>query len=256
MNLFDSHCHFDFDVFQGKQAAQWADCRALGVNQLLIPGVGPENWAKAQGLSTALEGVYYAVGLHPWFLNGLRDLGDLTGEMTSYWQDPKCVAVGECGLDASIETPLEQQVLILEQHLALAQSLHKPLILHVRGAHNELISRLREANLPAGGVIHAYTGSLQQAEQYWSMGFHLGVGGAITYERARKTRAAVAALPLESLLLETDAPDMPLSGHQGEANHPGHLPAIARSLASLRTESLELICQQTTANSEKLFGIL
>ncbi|RYZ90248.1 MAG: TatD family deoxyribonuclease, partial [Moraxellaceae bacterium] len=137
-----------------------------------------------------------------------------------------------------------------------AQDIAMPLIIHCRKAHNELLQQLKHYHFEAGGVIHGFSGSYDMAMQYWSMGFRLGIGGTITYERANKTRQAVKRLPLESLVLETDAPDMPLHGKQGEPNSPVNIIAIAQMLANLRGESLEIIAAQTTLNAQQLFKIV
>src|SRR5690606_10932943 len=150
-----------------------------------------------------------------------------------------CVALGECGLDKLKEVNLEQQQRLFAMQVELASELELPLIIHCCKAHNEVIALLRRHRLPAGGVIHAFSGSTQIAETYVELGFRLGIGGTITYERARKTRQAVANVPLTALLLESDAPDMPLCGRQGERNSPQYLPDIAQVLAQLRGQPLE-----------------
>jgi TatD DNase family protein len=141
----------------------------------------------------------------------------------------------------------------LNIHLQIAQETALPLIIHCHKAHNELIVDLKNFNFPAGGVIHAFSGSYEIAMTYWQMGFRLGIGGTITYERAHKTRQTVTRVPLEALLLETDAPDMPLNGNQGERNSPVNIVRIAQTLADLRGETLETIASQTTSNSQTLF---
>jgi len=128
-----------------------------------------------------------------------------------------------------------------------------PLVVHCRKAHNELLRELNKTSLPAGGVIHAFTGSYEMACDYVSRGFYLGVGGSITYPRAQKTRDALARISLEYLVLETDAPDMPLSGYQGQRNTPLQLPAIAQSLAGLHGVSMQTVAAITAANARKLF---
>jgi TatD DNase family protein len=165
------------------------------------------------------------------------------------------VAIGECGLDAAITTSLAIQLPVFEAQLCLATELGLPIIIHCRRSHNELTSLLKRNKLPPGGVIHAFSGSYEMAKQYWDMGFYLGIGGTITYERAHKTREAVKRMPLDALLLESDAPDMPLAGKQGQRNSPEHIPLIAQALAELRGESVQLIAEQTTRNAQTLFKI-
>lgn len=263
MPLFDSHCHFDFDCFEAERAALWQACQAAGVIQLLIPGVSPELWQRQQQLLEQFDGLYAAAGLHPWWIKSWLDtLPDrklsqqvLIQSLLPHLQHPRCVAVGECGLDAVIELPLEDQQPLFEAQLQCACEQKRPVIVHVRRAHNQTLQLLKRYRPARGGVIHGFSGSPELAQQYWRLGFYLGVGGTITYERASKTRAAVKAMPLEALLLETDAPDMPLSGRQGAANSPIYLPQVATCLAGLRDTPLEQIIAQTTANTRLLFQL-
>jgi len=253
LSLFDSHCHFDFDVFADNRKSLWAQCQAKGIRQLLIPGVEPNQWSNAQSLCEQYQGVYTACGLHPWWV----DKAQLPS--SEKWQEmlnhPQCVAVGECGLDREINAPLDKQISIFEQHLVMATQLELPVIVHVRNTHNETIRLLKKYHLPSGGVIHGFTGSKELAMTYWQMGFYLGVGGSITYPRAKKTIAAIRHMPLESLLLETDAPDMPLCGRQGQTNSPLSLVDIAYSLAFIKGVTLEQVARITAQNSRLLFGI-
>lgn len=258
MELFDSHCHFDFAAFAGQQTAIWQQCQQAGIRQLLIPGISPEQWFAALQSSHSLHGVYTACGLHPWWVGSFSQthcMAELTGLMQNFLAENAVIAIGECGLDKLIDTPMALQQDAFEQQIALACKLNLPLVVHVRKTHNETLYMLRHFQPPAGGVIHGFSGSTELARQYWQMGFYLGIGGTITYDRAKKTRQAVCDLPLEALLLETDAPDMPVQGQQGQANSPLNLPKIARTLAELRHQDFAAICQQTTANCKKLFNL-
>ena len=224
----------------------------------MIPGTAPERWSGAYQLSEQFPGIHMAVGVHPWWLGDLEQGGldrDLSVALGRYLGTAVCVAVGECGLDKMIPASLEAQQVVFEQHLQLACDTRSPLIIHVRKTHNETLRLLQRYRPAAGGVIHGFSGSIELARQYWALGFYLGVGGGITYPRARKTRQAVAELPLEALLLETDAPDMPLQGYQGQPNSPLQVIAIAAELARLRQQSPETIAQQTTANARQLFKL-
>lgn len=259
--MIDSHCHFDFSVFDAERADILQVCAAAGVAGIIIPGTHPPQWqpllqrvARAQG-PVAL---WAAVGVHPWWV------GELTVQLTEVTfkqqlhaglREARVVAVGECGLDGSLPLPLAEQIPVLEWQLQVAKELQVPLILHGHKAHNELLRLLSRYRPPAGGVIHAFSGSVELAQQYWRLGFYLGVGGTITYPRASKTRRAIQAMPLESLLLETDAPDMPLSGYQGQPNSPARLPQVAQCLAQLRAEPLAVIQQQTMLNTRRLFAL-
>jgi len=156
-------------------------------------------------------------------------------------------------MDKMIATPMALQQQLLTLHIDIANQLHKPLIIHCVRVHNELIAQLKKSKIHSGGVIHAFTGSYETARQFVDMGFYLGVGGSITYERAQKTRTALTKIPLEYLLLETDAPDMPLQGQQGQRNSPENIPRIAQVLAELRGVSCAEIAAATWANTQALF---
>lgn len=259
--LIDSHAHFDFpcfgaDIDDHKRAQIWQRCQGLGVQKLIIPGTHPEQWLRAQTISQAYTGLYFAVGLHPWWANEWQTKlapGDLKDQIHSFIKNSQCVAIGECGLDKTIETPLAVQQEWLAAQLTIAHNYQLPVIIHSVKTHNEVIQQLKKMHHHCGGVIHAFNGSYEIAKAYWDMGFYLGIGGTITYPRANKTREGVKKMPLESLLLETDAPDMPLNGRQGEANSPEFLPEVAQCLAQLRNVDFETIAAQTTENTLKLF---
>jgi len=256
--LFDSHCHFDFDEFGGEveRANLWAQCQSEGLNHLLIPGVSPQQWPHAFRLAKSLSGLVMAVGVHPWWVKDMPNmmLDDSQLEQMHYYINSSyCVAIGECGLDAMIDLTVKDQQPIFEQQTQFACESGRPLIIHVRKTHSETLTLLKRYQPSAGGVIHGFTGSEDLARQYWALGFYLGVGGSITYPRANKTRQAIQSMPMESLLLETDAPDMPLNGYQGQINTPRYLSKVAKSLAGLKGIPLDVVCKITTENAHRLF---
>lgn len=255
MRLFDTHCHFDFEPFSTNFPYHIAQAKAQGVERFLIPAIGPSNWQTLLELSHRYSEIYFALGFHPYFLDGnspahLRALERLLGE-----HHARCVAVGECGLDGmvTVDKDLQEQMFIAQ--IELAKTFQKPLILHSRKTHNRLIQLLKQHKFTDRGVIHGFAGSYQQAMQYVDLGFCIGVGGVITYPRANKTRQAIAKLPLDSLILETDSPDMPLNGYQGENNHPKLLSEVLASLAELKEDSRQTIARKLWENSSSLFGI-
>lgn len=271
-HFFDSHCHFDFADFTADQSALWQACHAQGITRLLMPGVTPEQWRIAAQLCMQYSGLYYAAGIHPhWIAQQHWLQKNAAGLLTEQTQEkivalisdeitqsttavsPYCVAVGECGLDKLIAIPLELQQQLLITHIVAANQLHKPLIIHCVRAHNELIALLKKYPAKYGGVIHGFSGSYEVAMQYIALGFYLGIGGTITYERAQKTRATVAKIPLDYVLLETDAPDMPLCGKQGKRNSPEYIPQVAQVLAQLRGVSIAEIARATYSNTVALF---
>lgn len=273
IQFFDSHCHLDFIEFNTDRAVLWQACNAQSINQLLIPGVTPDQWNVAAQLCLRFDGLIYAAGIHPhwieqqqWFRtvsNGLlapdtqENIASLIAAEFVRSEHPQaslCRAIGECGLDKLIATPIALQQQLLNLHIDVANQLEKPLIVHCVRAHNEMIALLKKNKPKAGGVIHAFSGSYEVAQEYVALGFYLGVGGTITYARAQKTRAAVAQIPLAYLLLETDAPDMPLQGKQGQRNSPEYLPLIAAQVAQLRDLSVAEVATATTRNAQTLFN--
>ncbi|WP_444930537.1 TatD family hydrolase [Microbulbifer sp. SSSA002] len=262
MKFIDSHCHFDFEAFSPDRNRVWQRCISAGIDRIIIPGVCEAQWQTLGALVAGQPAWRMAAGIHPWWVEKIspdvhwrENLAELGARLGESLEKYACVAVGECGLDASIETPLDKQEEILKIQLEIACNQDLPVILHVHRAHNELLRLLKQFRLPRGGVIHAFSGSEQMAQAYWKRGFYLGIGGTITYPRAAKTRRAVANMPLESLLLESDAPDMPLSGQQGMRNSPENLSKIAQALADLRGISVREIADATCRNTEKLFSL-
>lgn len=255
MRLIDSHCHLDFPVFQ-QLPEVLRRAETVGVTQFVVPGVNAANWQAVLELSRQYSQISAALGIHPCFLDEQSE-ASLTGLRALYaTHADELVAVGEIGLDLyDKDADQQQQLKILNIQLQLAKDFNKPVILHVRKAHDLMLQQLRRAKLPKGGVVHAFTGSEQQAKEYIKLGFSLGVGGSITYERAQKVRRTFSNLPLESLVLETDSPDMPLSGYQGEVNYPERVALVAETLAELRQESQEDIAKVTSKNAVQLFGL-
>lgn len=251
--LTDTHVHLDQSEYAADLPQVLARSRASGVTRWIVPAIASAQWAALPELHRQHSGLYYALGLHPWFLLAEEETALVQLERWLASSPPGLVAIGECGLDARIEVPMDLQLRFLEAQLELARAFNLPLILHSRGTHNELIALLSRHRPPAGGVIHAFSGSSQQAEQYWKLGFYLGVGGAITYERAGKTRRAVAAMPVEALLLETDGPTMPLSGYQGQRNEPCRVAEVLAELAQLRGKTAPLLAGKLEQNVERLF---
>jgi TatD DNase family protein len=160
----------------------------------------------------------------------------------------KVLAVGEIGLDTHIDVDWKMQLQVFEQQLLIAEEHMLPVILHHRNSHNELIQSLKAKKFTQGGIVHAFSGSVQQANTYIDLGFKIGVGGGITYSRASKTRKTLSQLPINCLVLETDAPDMPLIGKQGLRNSPEYLPEIFESLLLLRAETKQQLLQACYQN--------
>lgn len=252
MQLFDSHVHLDATAFDGDRAQVIADAKACGVTDMLVPAISAASWEPLRALCRSQSGLHPAYGLHPLFLAQHRE-GDLDS-LREWLQSHEACALGECGLDFSDDSlDRDRQSRFLRAQLQLALDFDLPLILHARAAFEQVILELEKFDGTLRGVVHSFSGSLEQAKRLWTLGFHLGIGGPVTYPRAKRLRGIVAQMPIEHLLLETDAPDQPDSAHRGQRNLPARLVDIARCVAQLRGEPEAVIAKATTANAERLF---
>jgi TatD DNase family protein len=251
--LVDTHVHLDDASFDLDRGAAIERARTAGVNVQVIPGVDARSWSKIRQLCDSHPGLYPAYGLHPMFLAQHRPehLDALPGWLT----DGNAVAVGEIGLDFFVEglSP-EDQRFYFHRQLDIAREVQLPVIVHARKALEEVTLALRR-NGGLRGVVHSFSGSAEQARQLFELGFSLGIGGPITYERAQRLRRIVSDMPIEYLLLETDSPDQPLATHRGQRNEPAFMVEVLETVAQLRDESVEAIAASTSANAARLFGL-
>ena len=267
MNWIDSHCHLDAHEFAADRDAVRAAARAAGVTSCVIPAVEVSNFDTVRLLAHQ-HGDVYALGIHPMYTPQAAeaDLLVLDAQLQQHRSDPRLVAVGEIGVDGFVPgLDMVRQQLFYKGQLKLAQQHDLPVILHVRRSADLLLQGLRQSPVK-GGIAHAFNGSLQQAQQFIDMGFKLGFGGALTYERALQLRRLATELPLGALVLETDSPDIPphwlyVTAEQREAgvaqgrNTPEQVPRIAQVLADLRGVSVEEVGQVTTRNVRQVLGI-
>lgn len=252
--FIDTHCHFDFPPFAGTEVTSLASAQAAGVNAIIVPAVVADYFPRVLALARCYVPVYAALGLHPLMMDKHSEQSLQTLDDQLRLAPDKLVAVGEIGLDLFIPKPdLPRQQALLEAQFRLAKRYNLPVILHSRRSHDQLASLLRRHNLPATGVVHGFAGSLQQAMTFVKLGYKIGVGGTISWSRAAKTRAVMAQLPLTSLLLETDAPDMPLYGWQGQANRPERVADVFAVLCQLRHEPAPQIASTLLDNARQLF---
>ncbi|HEX6613278.1 MAG TPA: TatD family hydrolase [Rhodanobacteraceae bacterium] len=254
MQLFDSHVHLDAAEFDADRGQVLADARRQGVAEMLIPAISAAGWEPLRALCESEPGLHPAFGLHPLFLAQHRD-ADLDA-LGSWLSSNRARAVGECGLDyADDSLDRERQLFFLRAQLRLAREFDLPLVLHARGAFEQVILELEKFDGKLRGVVHSFSGSEEQARRLWKIGFHLGIGGPVTYVRAHRLRGIVAQLPIEYLLLETDAPDQPDAAHRGQRNEPARLVEILRCVAQLRGEPAARVAATTTANARRLFAL-
>lgn len=238
-HLTDSHCHLDFPIFDADREAVLARAQAAGVERFFVMGISAAQWPRLFALAQQYSSWRMAFGLHPYFLRDrvqnreptFADFADDLALLPTFLEK-SALAVGEIGLDAA-QPLFELQVELFKKQLNIAADVNLPVILHHRKTLDKMLPMVKKAGV-SSGIVHAFSGSYQQAMQWVDAGFRIGVGGVITYPRAQKTRAAIAKVPLESLVLETDSPDMPLFGQQGQRNEPADIAKIAHALLLLR----------------------
>ncbi len=253
MYFVDSHSHLDAPEFDLDRADVFDRCRSIGVFKQIIPAVSAESWPKLRLICQQFVGLYPSYGLHPMYLSMHKF--EHIRRLREWIQSEQICAVGECGLDFFMDDPQpELQRYYFVEQLKLARDFNLPVILHARKALEEVIQLIKQTGV-TGGVVHSFSGSESQAEQLFKLNFCLGIGGPITYARANRLRNIVEKMPIEFLLLETDSPDQPLFGFQGERNDPTRLLIIAETVASLRGESLNDLAQKTTQNAMRMFAI-
>ncbi len=245
--LIDTHCHLDAAQFDADRDDVVATATAAGVARIVVPAVERANFGAVAAACRDYSACVPAFGIHPMYVGQARaeDLGALRAKLVDF----PAIAVGEIGLDYFVtERDEARQEMFFVEQLKLAGELNLPVILHVRRAIDAVLKQLRRFPV-VGGIAHAFNGSRQQAEEFIKLGFKLGFGGAMTYPRALRIRELAGNLPLDALVLETDAPDIPPAWLNGRINRPSELPLIAATLADLRGLSVDAVATATTANA-------
>ncbi len=255
--LVDTHCHLDASEFDADRDAVIERARKAGVQRQVVPAITAASWPKLRDICAAQEGLFPAYGLHPLFLDEHRPAH--LEELHDWIERERPVAVGECGLDFFVDgLDAQMQQDYFEGQLKLARDFGLPVIVHARRAVDQVTAAIRRIDGGTGrlrGVVHSFSGSEEQAKQLWKLGFLLGLGGPVTYDRAQRLRKLAATMPPEFLLLETDAPDQPDSDIRGQRNEPARLPFVCRTIAELRGMEAEEVARITSANAERLFGL-
>ena len=253
MQLIDSHCHLDDDRFDERRDDVIARAAAMGITRMVVPATTANRWEKLKQVCHGHAGLYPAYGLHPWFVEQ-HQVAHLR-ELDEWLEREQPVALGECGLDfyrSRVDEHWQKQLFV--EQLQLADNHRLPVIVHVRKAMDETISLLRK-HVRYAGVVHSFSGSQQQARQLYDLGFRLGIAATVGFERARKLRAVVAAMPDDALLLESDAPDQPGVNHRGELNQPAFIVEHLRIMAELRQCEAEDLAVILNRNAESLFNL-
>lgn len=251
--LVDAHCHFERQAFVGRRQAILADCALQGIKALVMPATVRADWPVQAALAAKHQALYYAPGLHPWWAEEHQEHDLVALNDWLQQDDSKLLGIGECGLDR-LRGDLSRQQPWFEAQVELAKKYRLPLLIHSVRSHESVLRVLKAARYSEPALLHGFAGSYQQAVQFIDQGLTLGVTGLITHERSHKTRDALARVPLDKLVLETDAPDMPLAGMARGQNSPLALTRILDCLCQLRPEPPGLIRQQLLANVRALYG--
>lgn len=251
LELTDSHAHIDDASFDVDRDAMFARAADAGVRHIVVPAIDRASWSRIASICANHLQAHPAYGLHPIYLD--QHQPEHLDALVTQLKTHPALAVGEIGLDYFLpELDQERQREYFQKQLRIARDFDLPVIVHARRAMDEVTSTMRRMG-GLRGVVHSFSGSIQQAQQLWDMGFHIGIGGPVTYERAQRLRHIVATMPIERLLLETDAPDQPDAQHRGERNEPVRLTDVLSVVAMLRGESEAAVAQATTANAHRLF---
>lgn len=246
LGLIDTHCHLDQDIFSARLPVVLESARQAGVTRFVVPGVHPDGWERMAALARSHKGVYPAFGIHPMHAGLVDDavlarLAEIAGSG---------IAIGEIGLDPSYPLPLEQQEHAFREQLRLAVSLGLPVLVHCRRAFQRTLRILRdEGGNRIGGIMHAFSGSPEMAREFIRLGFLISICGTVTWANAVRPVSLARELPPESLVLETDAPDLTPQVFRGEPNQPAYLAEVLQTVAQIRGISPGDLAAQTTQNA-------
>ena len=253
--IIDTHCHLDDARYEEDLAAVLQNAKAKGVEKFIIPGADSTTLARAVEIAETYEDVYFAVGVHPYDIEGYD-----RSYLEQFVHHPKCVAIGECGLDyfrlpegeEAIVQEKEAQKKVFVDQILWAKELGKPLIVHVRESSADCLALLEEHAGEAGGVLHCYNAD-ESLLKLANKNFYYGIGGVITFKNAKKLVNVYPKIPHDKLLIETDAPYLTPHPHRGERNEPSYTTLVASKMAELSESTVEYISDLSTQNAEKLF---
>lgn len=254
--MFDTHCHLTFPQYDADREQVLQRAADVGVHTIINPGTDLTQSRAAVALASTSRAqppkILAAVGVHP------QDVGELSEEafqeIARLAQDPYVVAIGEVGLERSARSPsLDVQIPWLTRFLQLAHDVRKPVLFHVRDAHAELRSLLENSDMPVRGVVHCFSGSMDDARWYAGRGLLLGITGIVTFPNAQDLQTIVREMSLNNLLLETDAPFLAPQSHRGKRNEPAYVREVAETVARLRDGTVEEIERMTDQNANTLF---
>jgi TatD DNase family protein len=252
--LFDSHAHLDDKRFEGETDAVIARAAAAGVTGILNAGADMDSSKNAMKLARAYPAVYAAVGVHPH--DAKLVVNDDYETLAAWTNETKVVAIGEIGLDYFYDhSPKDIQQKVFIRQLDVARQTHKPIIIHDRDAHADLLNIVRNEGRGISGVFHCFSGSLEMAGEVIKLGFYVSIAGPVTFTNAAKLKEVAKEVPLDRLLVETDCPYLTPHPHRGKRNEPALVRLVAEEVARLRGMELEVLAEATTANVKRLFAI-
>lgn len=257
MTLIDTHCHLTFPPLSHDTDGVISRARARSVNTIIVPAYDHQAWGQVLAVA-ARPNIHPALGLHPWVADQLPPSGNIKKDLAQAIADAgtKVIAIGEIGLDTKIDgPPLEVQIPIYEAQIELAVDLDLPVILHCRGAFSELLAPIKRHGGNVRGVVHAFSRGPELAQRFHAAGLHFGLGGGVTMKNARKVKRGAKVIPLNRIVLETDAPSIGLVGVRPENTEPQHVADVAAYLAELRGEELSAITEASTENAMRLFNL-
>lgn len=251
--MIDTHCHLDFAEFDHDREQVLSTALAVGVEDIIVPSVSQRTWEKTIKVCKSNSRLHLALGLHPIYIQ--QHQPQHLSELDELIQEHKPIAVGEIGLDFyDKQLDQEKQTHYFAKQLIIAEAHQLPVIIHNRKAHDECLSMLKEYSL-SGGIIHAFNGSVQQAEKYIDLGFMLGFGGMLTFDRSSKLRRLATELSMHHIVMETDAPDMTVAEHKGGRNSPEYLPYIRQAIATLKNLSPQEVSDISNAAVRECFDL-
>ncbi|MDH5473020.1 MAG: TatD family hydrolase [Gammaproteobacteria bacterium] len=250
--IIDSHCHIDFESFDHDRDQVLQRAHNTGIEHIIVPGISADTWQRVKNICTQHSKLHACYGLHPYYIDQHK-LNDLI-TLNNWIKNESPVGIGECGLDFYLKNlDRKKQMDFFDAQLEMALEYNLPVVIHCRKATEQVIQLLK-SKPGLRGMIHSYSGSYEQALQLIDLGIYLSFGGAITYERATRPRDIVSRIPLDYLLIETDAPDQADSQHHKQRNEPSYIKTIIDSIANLRDENPDIICTQTSNNCRQLFS--
>ncbi len=254
MKIIDAHCHLESREFDGMLDSIISDACKAGVVKLITSSITPSQWEISRAIALKYPAVEFALGVHPWY-GSLTDLADI--ENLKHSRDMGAVAIGEIGLDRKVDSPpFGVQLRIFERQLEIARDLNLPVILHCRGAFNELMASIKKIGMPvAGGIIHSFAGSMEIARDLMRYGLSFSLGGILTYRRNNKRARMLNLIYPDNLLLETDSPDIPPVQCMGRPNVPANIVYNLHGAAEILGVTEEEVALNTTKNAVRIFRL-